>query len=210
VPKQRHYLQLLDKSGNWCDLMPIDVGGKKVSRGGRTVMRLGYEDSQLVVQDTGSLNGLYLRITQPVELVDNLRFRIGNQIIEFRAADRFEPVEPMSSDGEEFLSRDLEPLAYLDLIRPNGRTGISFPLTMPDQTVIGREKKSEVNIALTGDALVSGRHAGVAMRDGKFFLEDLKSTNGTYVKIQDSAPVKSGDEILAGQVLFRIIDEARR
>jgi pSer/pThr/pTyr-binding forkhead associated (FHA) protein len=174
-------------------------------------MRLHYEDSQLMVEDAGSLNGLYLRATRPVEVFDAMRFRIGNQVIEFRTADRFEPVEPLrSDDGEEFLSRDLEPLAYLDLIRPNGRPGISFPITAPDLTIIGREKKTEVSIALTGDTLVSGRHAGIVVRDGKFFLEDLKSTNGTYVKIQDSAPVTSGDEILAGQVLFRVIDEARR
>jgi len=211
LPKQKHYLQLLDKSGQWCDLMAIDAGGKKVNHGGRMVMRLGYADTQLRVEDPGTLNGLYLRITQPVEIFDGLRFRIGDQVIEFRTADPFEPAELLQTDdGEEFLSRDLEPLAFLDLIRPNGRPGISFPITKPDLTVIGREKRTEVNIALAGDPLVSGRHAGIVQRDGKFYLEDLKSTNGTYVKVQEATPLKTGDEILAGHFLFRIADESRR
>jgi pSer/pThr/pTyr-binding forkhead associated (FHA) protein len=191
--------------------MAIDPAGKKVIQGGRTIMKLSYADGQLMVEDTDSLNGIYLRLGKPVVLYDTLRFRIGDQVIEFRDPDPFEPAEPLTSDdGEVFLSRDLEPLAYLILIRPNGRPGITFPITVPELTLIGREKKAEVNIPLAGDPLVSGRHAALSRRDGKFYLEDLKSTNGTYVKVLDPAPVQSGDEILAGQVLFRVIDEARR
>lgn len=209
LPKVRHYLQLLDKSGGWVDLMPIDACGKKVNRGGKTVMRISYEDAQLVVEDSGSLNGLYLRNTQPVELHDGMRIRIGNYVIEFRTADPLDPVEPLrSDDGEEFCSRELEALANLDLIRPNGRPGLRFPITMPE-LIIGREKeKSEANITLPGDTLVSGRHAKISSRGGKFFLEDLQSTNGTYVQILGTSPVKSGDEILAGHVLFRVVDRA--
>ena len=43
-----------------------------------------------MVEDLGSLNGVYLRITEPVPLIDGMRFRVGNQAIEFHEAGPWE------------------------------------------------------------------------------------------------------------------------
>jgi pSer/pThr/pTyr-binding forkhead associated (FHA) protein len=214
APRGRHYLQILEKGSHWSDPMPIEAGGKKVKLASRVIMRLFYEETRLLVEDPGTLNGLYLRITQPVELADDVRFRIGTYLFEFESASSgaFDPVELLRQDDEEFCCHDLAPLAYLDLIRPDGLPGLRFPITLPD-LIIGRVKeKTEAHIALPGDPLVSSRHARIAHRGGRSFLEDLQSTNGTYVRIARDAPapVKAGDEILFGQVLFRISDDPRR
>ena len=38
-------------------------------------------------------------------------------------------------------------------------------------------------------------------------LEDLQSRNGTFVHILGSRALRSGDVLLAGRVLFRVVDE---
>ena len=111
-------------------------------------MKFRYDRTNLVVDDLGSLNGIYLRITGPVELLDGLRFRVGIQTIEFHEAERFESVPPLvSDDGEEYCSGDPAPLAFLDLIRPDGRRGLRFPITRSGATVIGRDESHGVDRA---------------------------------------------------------------
>jgi pSer/pThr/pTyr-binding forkhead associated (FHA) protein len=220
IPKSTYTLQILDTSGPWRDWGPIHASGMNVGRAQNSAdfpglntmaikhMRFSYDNGGLVVEDLGSLNGICLKITQPVELIDGMRFRVGNQTIEFHHTDPFEPVPPRTAeDGEEYCSRDLEPLAYLDMIRPNGKPGLRFPITKLDTTVIGREGPN-AHIALTSDSSVSASHAQIRREDGKFFLDDLKSRNGTFVHILGSHPVQSGDVILAGRVLFRVVDHA--
>ncbi|WZP00773.1 FHA domain-containing protein [Isosphaeraceae bacterium EP7] len=229
-PKQPTLLlQIFDVSGEWIDYAPIHATGLNVGRSKQSSdhpglgtmasrhMRLAYDDGKLVVEDLGSLNGVYLRVTAPVELVDGMRFRVGVQVIEFRAPDPFEPMAPaVSDDGEEFCSRDPEPFGALDLIRPNNRVGLRFPITSPDRTIIGRESSGKleghrigVNLVLANDTMVSGIHAQVRRSGKTFVLEDLGSRNGTFLHVLGSRPVRPGDVLQAGRVLFRIHDPGR-
>jgi pSer/pThr/pTyr-binding forkhead associated (FHA) protein len=220
IPKNTFVLQILNISGQWRDWGPIHAGGISVGRARQSGdfpalstmavkhMEFHYDRTGLVVEDMGSLNGVYLRITQPIRLEDGMRFRIGLQTIEFHEAGPSEPTPPLTSDeGEEYCSRDLIPLAFLDMIAPSGRPGLRFPITRTDPTIIGREGLS-AHIALTGDGAASGKHAQIRREDGRFLLEDLKSRNGTFVHILGSHPLKSGDVLLAGRVLFRIIEQS--
>ena len=219
IPKSTNVLQILDIGGQWRDWGPIHATGMNVGRAKSSAdfpglssmavkhMKLRYERGGLVVEDLGSLNGVYLRIDQPVRLIDGMRFRVGNQTIEFHQAEPFEAVPPsQSDDGEEYCSRDLEPLAYLDMVRPNGRAGLRFPITRGDATVIGREGPA-AHIALTNDNAVSGKHAQVRREGEDFLLEDLRSRNGTFIHILGSSPIKPGDILLAGRVMFRIVEQ---
>jgi pSer/pThr/pTyr-binding forkhead associated (FHA) protein len=220
IPKYTYVLQILDLSGQWRDWGPIHASGMNVGRARQSAdfpglstmavkhMKFHYDRTSLVVDSLGSLNGLYLRINQPVPLVDGMRFRIGLQAIEFQEAGPFEMIPPLvSEDGEEYCSRDLVPLAFLNLSRPDGTPGLRFPITRSDPTIIGREGPS-THIALTGDNAVSGKHAQIHREEGKFLLEDLKSRNGTFVHIQGSCALRSGDVLLAGRVLFRVVDQS--
>lgn len=223
-PSAPFSLQILDKQAVWRDLAEIPMEGLPVGRATRRPgdapeldslatrhFRFAYDGSRrLYVEDLGSLNGVYVRVSQPVRLRDGQRFRIGSHVIEFRKAA---PPEPSagprrSDDGEEFYSRDLAAPAYIDLIRPSGEVGLRFPITRPDFTVIGRGSKSnaETHIALPGDSVVSGQHAAIRFDGAHFTLDDLRSANGTYLKIDGVTPVASGQILLAGRVLFRVID----
>src|SRR5512141_2781103 len=57
---------------------------------------------------------------------------------------------------------------------------------------------------------VSKRHARIVLKDGKFIIVDLKSTNGTYVngrKITSPLVVKESDKIYIGDFIVGV-DEA--
>ena len=59
------------------------------------------------------------------------------------------------------------------------------------------------------EAKVSRRHARISMRDGNYLIEDLGSTNGTFVNRGrrlapgDRYPLKDGDEIIVGKTFLR-------
>jgi len=73
-----------------------------------------------------------------------------------------------------------------------------LPLTMDKNRLsIGRDPKNDVVI---NQATISSVHATIEVRDGSFFLEDFRSTNGTKLnerQIDPNHPVqlKSGDHI---------------
>jgi pSer/pThr/pTyr-binding forkhead associated (FHA) protein len=220
IPKQRYSIEILDSHAEWRNWGPIPANGLNIGRAKNSGdfpglasmavrhLRFGYDNGLLVVEDLGSLNGVYVRLAEPIELADGTRFRIGSQVIEFRGAEPFEPEAPLrSEDDEEFYSRDLEPLGFLDLIRPNGRPGLRFPITKHTPTIIGREGE-RVDIALPDDKRVSALHAQIRVDDGRIVLDDMQSRNGTFVHILGSRPLRSGDVILAGRVLFRVVDSS--
>jgi pSer/pThr/pTyr-binding forkhead associated (FHA) protein len=68
--------------------------------------------------------------------------------------------------------------ARLVLIARDGNEGPSYSLG--ESTDIGR---NEGNIVIGDDRYISPRHARVAMRGGAFFVRDLESTNGVFVRI---------------------------
>lgn len=58
---------------------------------------------------------------------------------------------------------------------------------------------------------VSKRHARIVLKDGKFIIVDLKSTNGTYVngrKITSPLVVKEADKIYIGDFIMGVEDGA--
>lgn len=68
------------------------------------------------------------------------------------------------------------------------------------------KKKEEVDLVLE-DASVSRIHARITNADGKYYLEDLNSTNGTYrngLRMQpyEKKKLEEGDEIKCGKVAF--------
>lgn len=69
---------------------------------------------------------------------------------------------------------------------------------------IGRELTSSLPII---DDTVSGQHARLAYRHNQWWVEDLKSTNGTFLNdepVQTMTVLVSGDEIRVGQTVMKV------
>ncbi len=87
---------------------------------------------------------------------------------------------------------------YQFVMRSGPTPGATFSLE-GDQLIIGRDTAS--NIAIN-DAEVSRKHARLTFQGGKYVIEDLGSTNGTFVngqRLASPAVLKSGDVVSLGE-----------
>jgi pSer/pThr/pTyr-binding forkhead associated (FHA) protein len=82
--------------------------------------------------------------------------------------------------------------------------GGEFPLRNDKQIVIGRA--NELEMVLVED-MVSRKHAKIGVSAGKITIEDLGSTNGTFVNGEKvkTARLKEGDRILIGTSILKLI-----
>ncbi|MBN2118417.1 MAG: FHA domain-containing protein [Anaerolineales bacterium] len=96
--------------------------------------------------------------------------------------------------------------SQFQLIMRSGPTpGAAFALE-GDQMTIGRDSTTEIVI---NDAEVSRRHARLTFQGGKYVLEDLGSTNGTFVNGQRlSGPrvLKPGEVISFGEQIMLVFE----
>jgi hypothetical protein len=79
-----------------------------------------------------------------------------------------------------------------------------FPLS--EEVTIGRAPGCSVPLA--DDTYVSQLHARVFLRDGKPFVEDLGSTNGTFLnrdRLSKTMPLRRGDKLQIGQTVLEIV-----
>ncbi len=82
--------------------------------------------------------------------------------------------------------------------------GGEFPLLERQEIVIGRS--SDLDMVLV-EEMVSRRHARILLEEGVINIEDLGSTNGTFVngeKIQKGV-LKEGDRILIGTSILKVV-----
>lgn len=87
----------------------------------------------------------------------------------------------------------------------NGTVQSEFPLTK-ERTTIGRKSDNDIQIE---NLAVSGKHALVITILDDSFLEDLQSTNGTYVngKLIKKHALRDGDVIGIGKHELKYINE---
>ncbi len=92
------------------------------------------------------------------------------------------------------------PRHVLQLITEGGQVGEVYPIEN-EQASIGR---NEGDITFPHDGYLSGRHAQVVERGGRFFLIDNSSRNGTFVRIKGEVEIESGDTFLVGKQIFKL------
>jgi pSer/pThr/pTyr-binding forkhead associated (FHA) protein len=98
-------------------------------------------------------------------------------------------------------SRKHGPLA-LRIVAPAELKGRSFPLG--EEVTVGRAAGCHVTI---DDTYASQLHARVFMRDGQVFVEDLGSTNGTYLnrrKVTGPMQLQRGDKLQIGNTVLEL------
>ena len=150
----------------------------------------------LVVKDLRSLNGVFVKITgeEPLESGDVIR--IGQELLRFEIIAPPAPLE----DGTEVAGTPNPGFwGRLSVVVGRDVDGSAFPL-FGDAIVMGRERG---DILFPEDGYVSGTHARISLRDGRVYLADVGSSNGTFLRVRGERALPTGGFILMGQQLFR-------
>ena len=115
---------------------------------------------------------------------------------------------PIATSGSAQYAPEPRLDARLVVIGQDGKPGREYPI-LEDQTDIGRE---EGNIVLPNDPYVAPRHARLTRRNGRFFVRDLESVNGVYVRLRAQERLQHGDLVLIGlEVLrFEVVSDAEK
>jgi hypothetical protein len=150
-----------------------------------------------VVRDLDSLNGVFVKMTKEEELASGQILRIGQELLRFELIAAPEP----TADGTELMgSPNPGYWGKLTVIIGRDVTGAAFPL-LGESVTLGRER-GEINFP--DDGYVSGLHARISLRDGRVFLADMGSSNGTFIKVNGERACGHESFVLLGQQLFRL------
>lgn len=91
---------------------------------------------------------------------------------------------------------------HLAVVDPPALRGRTYPLA--DELTVGRAAGCQVTV---DDTYASQLHARVFARDGQLFVEDLGSTNGTYLnrqKVQGPQVMRRGDRLQVGNTVLEL------
>ncbi len=149
------------------------------------------------VRDLGSLNGVFVKMTEEEELTPGQIIRIGQELLRF---DVIEPPHPLEDGTEVMGSPNPGFWGKITVVIGNGIDGSAYPL-LNDSVTLGRER-GEINFP--EDGYVSGLHARLTNQNGTFVLADLGSSNGTFIRVHNERSLVEGSFLLLGQQLFRL------
>ncbi|MBE7038432.1 MAG: FHA domain-containing protein [Ruminococcaceae bacterium] len=113
------------------------------------------------------------------------------------------------TDTSRYLSTVEEAYAYLKLI--NLKEAFSFKVYesygIGESTTIGRKRNCDIRISCP---YLSKMHARIFLYNNKFYVEDLGSTNGTFVGkhqvLEKPVRIKDGDKLSFGGLSFLFVE----
>jgi pSer/pThr/pTyr-binding forkhead associated (FHA) protein len=97
---------------------------------------------------------------------------------------------------------------YQITVRSGPEPGKTFPLER-EEMFMGRDLANEITIS---DPEVSRRHARFIMQDDTIMLEDLGSTNGTFLngeRISTPQQLRLGDVVTLGENIVMVFEKSR-
>jgi class 3 adenylate cyclase len=161
--------------------------------------RFSVKQGEPFVEDLSDRGSIFIRLTATHMLQQGDIVAMGGRLFTFF-------MKPEIIAAATALGRTLsnvtqllnEAAAQFVIVDAEGRK--EFPVQQAEVT-FGRTKGT---YTFNDDPLMSSSHARVYHRGEDFFLEDLRSRNGTFVKVCGSATVPFGAMILIGRQRFRI------
>ncbi|MCX4246925.1 zinc-ribbon domain-containing protein [Paraliomyxa miuraensis] len=137
----------------------------------------------IVVDDFGQPYGVYSQIFDTIAVDDGDEFKVGQARL---ALQRFN-----GADGS---------WGQLTLARHDSSVPESVVLTS-NEIILGRE---EGDVVFPTDTFVSGDHCRFVREGHAVYLEDLGSSNGTYVRVRAGQCVAFGGLVLIGHTQFEV------
>lgn len=163
--------------------------------------RIFFRSGQYVISPLEARNGVYVRITAPVELQDGHYILVGKQVLRFEnVPDAEKTLRPAVEHGMILFGTPLKsPWGRLRQMTAAGTSRDVFHLTRSD-LIIGREQG---DIVFSDDEFMSRRHALLQFRGNRAMISDQGSSNGTYVRLIGQHVLEPGQMIRLGDELLR-------
>ena len=164
--------------------------------------QLYLDGGNLVLEDMTSYNGVFLRIANELTLEDRDELVMGQQRFVFRSAWE-DPTTADRPDRDRNVQRLGAPMAgspvRLERILEGGRVSEIYPIG--DRLTIGNDGCS---VNCPEDLSLSSPHAEI-VRDGEtFYLSDLQSDYGTYIRIHNPVELVDGDSFVIGRTRLNL------
>jgi pSer/pThr/pTyr-binding forkhead associated (FHA) protein len=146
-------------------------------------------------------NGVYVRLRDPSEVGDGDHILVGRQVLRFEVVPEHERRAAVAIEDGVALFGTPSPPAWgrLRQLMASGGGRDIYHLARNEVT-LGRERS---DLVFPDDEFLSRRHARLFLRAGRPTLEDLTSSNGTYLRIRAPHPLVSGDMLRLGDQLLR-------
>ncbi len=211
APRPLARLIIIQPDGSEGERLDLFEGERILGRGDGTPLgsdpflspehaRVRVAASGVTVEDVGSLNGVFVRVVAPTELLDGAELRMGQELLRFRNLRPTPAALPESGDTLPLTSPAPDAWGHLERVIAPEVSSHAWLLSNPS-VAIGRDVG---DITFREDGFVSGRHARLFHQDGRAFVEDLGSSNGTYLRLRGARTLQAGELILIGQQVVRL------
>ena len=165
--------------------------------------RVKHSAGRYTIRDLDSENGVFVRLTGPVEVQSGDHILIGQQVLRFELLPDAElPLGPASIRGVLVFGTPEVP-RYGRLVQYTTEgIGRDHYYLFRDETILGRENG---DIVFTDDPFLSRRHASIRVERAtkRCTLADVGSSNGTSIRIRGEHALQNGDHFRVGRHLFR-------
>ncbi|MCA9709495.1 MAG: FHA domain-containing protein, partial [Myxococcales bacterium] len=138
----------------------------------------------VVVDDFGQPSGIYTQIADTIALDDGDEIKVGQARL---------ALQRVAGPGRRW--------GQLTIARHDSPSVETFALDR-DEIFIGRD---EGDVTLPTDTFVSGDHCRFLHEGNAVYLEDLGSSNGTYIRVRAGQCVAYGGLLLIGHTQFRVL-----
>jgi pSer/pThr/pTyr-binding forkhead associated (FHA) protein len=165
----------------------------------------------LYVEDLDSANGTFVRIRGQHELLDDDTILLGRQMFRFRLLVKEKEAEKgkgkkkkkgKGKDKEKPKEEGESPnLAELVRIGKGGEEQDRYLLAR-GENAMGR---TQGVYTFPDDRYLSRMHATFKIHEGRSVLEDMKSTNGSFVRIRERHLLDQDDTVLVGSQFLRVL-----
>ena len=132
------------------------------------------------LRDDGSATGVFLRVPsrRKIDVVSGDLLRAGRQFLLFTAVAEGYAVTHFDAAGKELGQHQL-----------------------PERTIVLGRQAPDVTLD-PEDGTLSRRQLAITRKNGNLQVKDLKSVNGTYLRVRSAHKIEHGDQFRIGQQLF--------
>jgi hypothetical protein len=153
----------------------------------------------------GARNGVFVRISRPEPVFPGDQFLVGHHLMRLENIPPQGREQEIDADGVRLFGTPMQPAwGRLVVLGVGGAEAEVHCLRTP-QIVFGRELG---DIIFPADPFVSWQHAQLAMdlraEAMTVNLSDLRSANGTYLRIRGDVILQPGDMFRVGDQIFRV------